>query len=74
MRINAEPSDAYAVAFQIAEAVKDMGYDMIVSGIESSDYNGAAVGGMLAEFLELLAAFRATNSVHHLSLSVFRQG
>ena len=51
MRINAEPGDAYAVAYQIAEAVKDMGYDMIVSGIESSDYNGAAVGGMLAEFL-----------------------
>jgi len=26
---------------------------MIVAGIESSDYNGSAVGGMLAEFLEI---------------------
>ncbi len=51
IRVNAEPSDAYGVAFQISEAVKDVGYDMIISGIESSDYNGAAVGGMLAEFL-----------------------
>jgi len=51
IRVNAEPSDAYGVAFQLAEAVKDQGYDMIIAGIESSDYNGAAVGGMLAEFL-----------------------
>ena len=51
MRVNAEPTDAYGVAFQIAEAVKDKGYDMIITGIESADYNGAAVGGMLAEFL-----------------------
>lgn len=52
-RVNAEPTDAYGVAFQIAEAVKDQGFDMIISGIESADYNGAAVGGMLAEFLNL---------------------
>ncbi len=52
-RVNAEPTDAYGVAFQIAEAVKDLGYDIIISGIESSDYNGAAVGGMLAGFLGL---------------------
>ncbi len=52
-RVNTEPTDAYGVAFQIAEAVKDQGYDIIISGIESSDYNGAAVGGMLAEFLGL---------------------
>lgn len=52
-RVNTEPTDAYGVAFQIAEAVKDQGYDIIISGIESADYNGAAVGGMLAEFLGL---------------------
>jgi len=51
IRVNAEPTDAYCVAYQISEAVKDMGYDIIVAGIESSDYNGAAIGGMLAEFL-----------------------
>ncbi|MCF8405510.1 MAG: electron transfer flavoprotein subunit beta/FixA family protein [Bacteroidales bacterium] len=53
IRVNAEPTDAYGVAYRVAEAVKDMGYDMIVAGIESSDYNGAAVGGMIAEFLGL---------------------
>ncbi len=52
-RVNTEPTDAYGVAFQIAEAVKDQDYDIIISGIESADYNGAAVGGMLAEFLGL---------------------
>jgi len=51
IRVNAEPADAYGVAFQISEAVKDLGYDIIITGIESSDYNGAAIGGMLAEFL-----------------------
>jgi len=50
-RVNTEPTDAYGVAYQIAEAVKSLGYDMIISGIESSDYNGAAVGGMIAELL-----------------------
>lgn len=51
IRINMEPKDAYVVACQIAEAVKNDGYDMIIAGIESSDYNGSTVGGMVAEFL-----------------------
>ena len=51
IRVNVEATDAYFVAFQIAEAVKNEGYDLIIAGIESSDYNGSAVGGMLAEFL-----------------------
>jgi electron transfer flavoprotein beta subunit len=51
IRVNAEPKDAYFVASQIATAIKDEGFDMIIAGIESSDYNGAAVGGMVAELL-----------------------
>lgn len=51
IRINAEPVDAYFVAAQLSAAVKDTGYDIILCGIESSDYNGSTVGGMLAEFL-----------------------
>jgi electron transfer flavoprotein beta subunit len=51
IRVNAEPHDAYFVAFQLAEAVKSDPYDIILCGIESSDFNGSAVGGMLAEFL-----------------------
>jgi len=51
IRINAEPTDAYFVAAQLAEVIKKQPFDIIICGIESSDYNGSAVGGMLAEFL-----------------------
>ncbi len=53
IRVDAEPSDAYAVACQLAEAIKDKGFDIILTGIESSDYNGSMVGGMLAEMLDV---------------------
>ena len=53
IRVDAAPTDAYAVAHEIAEAIKDKNYDMILCGIESSDYNGSAMGGMLAEFLNM---------------------
>ncbi|HBS87257.1 MAG: electron transfer flavoprotein subunit alpha [Bacteroidetes bacterium GWF2_38_335] len=52
VRVNANPKDAYYVAGQIAEVVKKDGYEIVICGIESSDYNGSAVGGMLSEFLE----------------------
>lgn len=53
IRIDAEATDAYTVAAHISEAIKDKGFDLILSGIESSDYNGSMVGGMLAEMLDL---------------------
>jgi electron transfer flavoprotein beta subunit len=49
IRVDTDPKDAYYVAAQLAEVAKD--FDIIISGIEASDYNGSAVGGMLAEFL-----------------------
>jgi len=51
IRINLETGDAYTVAAQLAEAVKNDKFDIILCGIESSDYNGSTVGGMLAELL-----------------------
>jgi electron transfer flavoprotein beta subunit len=51
IRINAEPTDAYYVAAQLAEVIKKDQFDIIFCGIESSDYNGSTVGGMLSEFL-----------------------
>lgn len=51
IRVNAEPSDAYFVASQLAEVVKAEQFDMILCGIESSDHNGSTVGGMLSELL-----------------------
>jgi electron transfer flavoprotein beta subunit len=53
IRINAEPSDAYFVAFQLAEASRKEKFDIILCGIESSDFNGSAVGGMISEFLDI---------------------
>jgi electron transfer flavoprotein beta subunit len=53
IRIDTEPEDSWTVAAQIADAVKDKGFDIILTGIESSDYNGSMVGGMLAEFLQI---------------------
>ena len=51
VRVNADSSDAFFVASQIAEVVRKEQYDLIMCGIESSDYNGSMVGGMISEFL-----------------------
>jgi len=51
IRINSEATDAYFVAGQIAEAARKEQFDIIMCGIESSDFNGSAVGGMISEFL-----------------------
>jgi electron transfer flavoprotein beta subunit len=51
-RIDADAKDAYQVASQIAAFVKTNPCEIILCGIESSDYNGSMVGGMLAEFLD----------------------
>jgi len=53
IRINSEASDAFFVAAQLAEAVRKEQFDVIMCGIESSDFNGSAVGGMISEFLEI---------------------
>ncbi|MEE4176956.1 MAG: electron transfer flavoprotein subunit beta/FixA family protein [Bacteroides sp.] len=52
-RVNAELNDAFQVAAGLAEVVKAGQFDMILCGIESSDYNGSNVGSMLAELLDL---------------------
>lgn len=57
-RINAEPSESYFVASQIAEIAK--GYDLVLLGKETIDYNGGAVGGMLAELLDAPYVANAT--------------
>jgi electron transfer flavoprotein beta subunit len=49
IRVDTDPKDAFYVASQLAQVAK--GFDLIFAGIEASDYNGAAVGGMLAELL-----------------------
>ena len=51
IRINTDSSDPYVVAAQIAEYAKSEGYDLVLCGKESIDYNNGAVGAMLAELL-----------------------
>jgi len=53
VRIDAKPLDAYFVANQIAEYAKDKEFDLILTGRESIDYNGALVAGMLGEILSI---------------------
>lgn len=53
VRINGHPADAWYVASQIAHYVKGNPFDLILTGRESIDYNGAQVGAMLAELLQL---------------------
>ena len=64
IRINYDAKDSYSVAFQLAEYIKNENYDIILCGIESSDYNGANVGGMLSEIL----GFPSVSSVSHLDI------
>lgn len=51
VRIDAEPTDAFFVAKQIAEYAKANSYDIVLTGKETINYNGAQLGGMIAEFL-----------------------
>ena len=53
VRIDAEAKDAFFVAKQIAEYAKDKAYDLVLLGKETISYNGAQVGGMVSELLDL---------------------
>ncbi len=64
IRINAEPTDSYFVASQLAEAIRSNMYDIVLAGIDSADYNGSLVGGILAELLDL----PSVSSICHLNI------
>ncbi|MFN7750041.1 MAG: electron transfer flavoprotein subunit beta/FixA family protein [Cyclobacteriaceae bacterium] len=49
IRVNAEPTDSFFVASQIAEHAK--GFDLVLMGRESIDYNGGVVHAMVGEML-----------------------
>lgn len=52
IRVNANSSDSYYIASQIAAVIKDGGYDLILTGKETIDYNGSSIGGMVAELID----------------------
>lgn len=53
IRVDAEASDGLFVAQQLAEVVKNGGYDLVIAGRESIDYNGGMVPGMMAAMLDM---------------------
>lgn len=53
VRIDTDSNDSYFVASQIADYVKANGYDLVLTGKESIDYNNGSMGAMLAELLDL---------------------
>src|SRR4051812_11453784 len=53
VRIDADGPDALFVAEQIAGYAKTNGYDLILVGKETINYNGSSVGGMIAGVLDL---------------------
>ena len=52
VRIDAEAKDALHVSTQIAAYAKENGFDIVLLGKETIDYNGAIVGSMVAEMME----------------------
>lgn len=61
IRVNTDPTEPYTVATQIAEVAKQGGYDLILTGKETIDFNNGSVGAMLAEMLDLPYVALATN-------------
>lgn len=51
IRVNAFPKDSFFVASQIAHIAKTNGYELILMGRESIDFNGGMVHGMVGELL-----------------------
>ena len=52
VRIDTEPSSSHKVATEIANYAKDKGFDLILTGKETIDYNGSELGAMVAEMLD----------------------
>ncbi|HSF46683.1 MAG TPA: electron transfer flavoprotein subunit beta/FixA family protein [Chitinophagaceae bacterium] len=52
-RINRDPLDSFDVATQVAALASQNGYDLILTGKETIDYNNSSTGGMIAALLDL---------------------
>jgi electron transfer flavoprotein beta subunit len=51
IRVNCDPQDSYFTAVQIAHCAKEGGYDLILMGRESIDFNSGVVHGLVGEML-----------------------
>ncbi len=53
VRIEADPADAFDVANQIATYAKEQGFDLILTGKETINYNSGVTGALIAEMLDM---------------------
>lgn len=49
IRVNTPATDGFSVAKQLAAVMQEGGYDLVIAGRESIDYNGGMVPGMMAQ-------------------------
>lgn len=52
VRVDANPTDAFFVASQIAAYANTENFDLVITGKETIDFNSFQVGGMVAELLD----------------------
>lgn len=52
-RIDTEGTDSYEVAFQLAALISKEGYDLVLTGKETIDYNGSSMAGLIAGINDL---------------------
>lgn len=52
LRVNTAATDGFAVASELSKIAKDGGYDLVIAGRESIDYNGGMVPGMIAAHMQ----------------------
>lgn len=52
IRVDSQPVDSFSAAKEIAKVAKEKKFDLILTGIESIDYNGSVVPGLLAAMLD----------------------
>lgn len=52
-RINLDGADSFQVAFQLAQLIAKGGYDLILTGKETIDFNGSSLGGLIAGINDL---------------------
>ena len=53
IRIDTDSDDPFTTALQVAKFAEAGGYDLVLCGKESIDYNNGSFGGMLAELLNM---------------------
>lgn len=52
VRVNSESGDSFFIASQIAAVAQEGGYDLVLTGKETIDYNGSSIGAMVAELMD----------------------